>query len=98
MRIKKFQEGGSMPAQGAPAQQEQDPLMMLAQMAAEGLQAQDCQMMAQVCEGLLMLIEQAQGAAQAPVGQAPEGEPVFKKGGKIIVARKGCKSKGKMKK
>ena len=37
----------------------------------------------QVCEGFVALIQQAMGGGPAPVGQAPEGEPVFKKGGKI---------------
>lgn len=81
--IKKFQEGGpmegpeAMPAE-APAPQG-DPLMMLAEMAAQALQAQDCNAMAQVCEALLQLLQQA-----GP--QEPAGEPVFRKGG--ILARR----------
>lgn len=82
----KFQEGGAMPAEapmeapeaGAPAEGGQDPLMMLAEMAAQALQAQDCQMAMQVCQGFMQLVQQM-------AGPAPEeqGEPVFKKGGKL---------------
>ncbi len=70
--------------QEAPMGGDQDPLLMLAQMAAEGLQTQNCEMMGQVCEGLLMLIQEAQAGMQQ---QAPQGEPVFKRGGKIIARR-----------
>lgn len=85
MKIKRFQEGGSVDpamapeaAQTAPEQgAQQDPLMQIAEMFAQGLQAQDCQLLAQGAEMFLQLISQAQGAG------APQGEPVFKKGGKI---------------
>ena len=93
--IRKFQEGGAAPAgpaAGAPAGREQDPVQMLAEMAMQALQGQDCQMAMQVCEGFVALIQQAMGGGPAPVGQAPEGEPVFKKGGKIA-GRKKCKKK-----
>lgn len=59
----------------------QDPIMMLAQMSAQALQAQDCQMAMQVCEAFIQLIQQAQGGA-APA--EPQGEPVFKKGGVLV--------------
>ena len=66
---------------------------MLAEMAAQALQTQDCQAMAQVCEGFLALLQQAMSEGpQGPVGQAPEGEPVFKKGGKMV-GRKKCAKK-----
>lgn len=90
--IKKFQEGGAAPTAapaGAPAGSEQDPIQMLAEMAMQALQGQDCQMAMQVCEGFVALIQQAMGG-----GQAPEGEPVFKKGGKIA-GRKKCGKKEK---
>lgn len=80
-----------MPA-AAPAQG-QDPFQMLAEMAVQALQGQDCQMAMQVCEGFVSLIQQAMGEAQAPVGQAPEGEPVFKKGGKLVKRKKCGKKK-----
>lgn len=95
MKIKKFQEGGAMPAgEAAPMGPEggQDPLMQIAEIFAQGLQGGDCQMLAQGAEMFLQVIAQAmgQGGPQGPVDQAPEGEPVFKKGGKLI-KRKKCK-------
>lgn len=89
--IKKLQEGGAMP-EATPAQG-QDPFQMLAEMAVQALQGQDCQMAMQVCEGYVALIQQAMGEAQAPVGQAPEGEPVFRKGGKLVKRKKCGKKK-----
>ena len=95
MKVKKYQEGGSAPIPAAPAgpQGGQDPLQMLAEMAAQALQAQDCQAAMQVCEGFLALLQQAiSEGPQGPVGQVPEGEPVFKKGGKMV-GRKKCAKK-----
>lgn len=95
--VRRFQEGGAMPAedpamaeapmedpgmQGAP-EQGGDPLMQLAQMAMQALQGQDCQAAMAVCEGFVQLIQQAQGGG-APQEAAPEGEPVFRRGGKIV--------------
>ena len=83
-----------MPNNAAPAAEpagNQDPIQMLAEMAMQALQGQDCQMAMQVCEGFVALIQQAMGG-QPPVGQAPEGEPVFKKGGKLK-GRKKCAKK-----
>lgn len=83
--VKKFQQGGEIspeePAapESAPADG-QDPLMMLAEAAAQALQAQDCQIAMQVCQGLLAMLEQTSGEA----AQAPEGEPVFRKGGVLL--------------
>ena len=94
IKIKKFQEGGAMPAPEAPAQEGapagapapeqggQDPLMMLAEMAMQALQSQDCNAMAQVCEGFLQLVQQAQGGG-APA-EAPQGEPVYRRGGTLV--------------
>ena len=84
--VRKFQEGGPveqapMPEeqmQEAPAQEEQNPLLILAEGAAQALQAQDCNMMAQVCEGLISLVQQAANAAPA------QREPVFRKGGVLV--------------
>ena len=82
--VKKFQDGGAMapetqgaPApetQGAPAPQggEQDPLMQIAQLAAQALQSQDCQAAMQVCEAFMQIVQQAQGGA--PEEEAPQGE------------------------
>ena len=84
MKIRKFQEGGAVapakaPMGGDPAM-EQDPLMQILQIAGEALQTQNCEAAMAVCEALMMLAQDAQGAA--PMGE-PQGEPVFKKGGKI---------------
>lgn len=89
---RKFQEGGAMmpeegmggapegemPAEGGAPQQGGDPLMQLAEMSAQALQAQDCQMAMQVCEAFLQLIQQAQG------GGAPQEQPVYRRGGKLV--------------
>lgn len=87
--IKKFQEGGAMPAEGAPVEQApeggepvegggEDPLMQLAQAAMQALQSQDCQMAMQVCQAFVQMIQQAQG------GTEQQSQPVFKKGGKLL--------------
>lgn len=96
MEIRKFQVGGEMPtaapaAQPAPAAGN-DPLMEIASMFAQGLQSGDCNMLAQGAEAFLMLLQQAGAPEQAPVGTAPEGQPVFKKGGKMVKrVKKSCK-------
>lgn len=90
--VKKFQQGGQMPAEepmapegGAPEAAPadagaQDPMMMLFEAAAQALQAQDCQIAMQVCQGLLELAQQMSGGAP----QEPQGEPVFRKGGVLL--------------
>lgn len=79
------------PAQQAP--QGGDPLMEIAQIFMQGLQTQNCELLAQGAQAFLMLLQQAQGAEQAPVGE-PQGEPVFKKGGKICGRKKVKKNCG----
>ena len=77
-----FQAGGVAPApQGG-----QDPMVVLMQGAQQAVQAQDCSIAMQVCQ---MLIELA-GGAVAPADAAPvetaapvEGEPVYRRGGKL---------------
>lgn len=96
MKIIKFmQEGGQAPV-ATPATEpagNQDPIQILAEMSMQALQAQDCQMAMQVCEGFVALVQQAMNTApQGPVGEIPEGQPVFKKGGKMI-GRKKCAKK-----
>lgn len=91
---RKFQEGGAMPEDPAmtedmPVEGEApveeapqgggDPLMQLAEMAAQALQSQDCNIAMQVCQAFMQLVQQAQGGG-APAGQ---GQPVFKRGGKL---------------
>lgn len=61
---------------------EQDPIMMLAQMSAQAIQSQDCQMAMQVCQAFLEIVQQMQGGAP----EEPQGEPVYRKGG-ILVRR-----------
>ncbi len=93
---RKFQQGGPVaaPAEGVeepvsqegapeePAPEEggqEDPMMQLAQVFAQGLQNQDCQMLAQGAQMFLQLVEQSQGGG----AEAPQGEPVFRKGGRL---------------
>ena len=90
-KVQKYQEGGQMPMgeeapQGGAPQESQesqeDPIMVLAQMSQQALQSGNCDQMAQVCQAFIELVQQASGggAAQAPEG----GEPVYKKGGKLV--------------
>ena len=84
MVIKKFQQGGEMPS--AAPEQQPDVLMQIAQIFAQGLQAGDCNLLAQGAEAFLGLLQQAQGPA--PVEAVPQGQPVFKKGGKLLKRKK----------
>lgn len=77
--------GGGVPPEAAPAPEQgggQDPIMMLAQMSAQALQSQDCQLAMQVCQAFIEIVQQMQGGAP----EEPQGEPVFRKGG-ILVRR-----------
>ena len=76
-------EGAPEAAQGgAPEQgQGQDPIMQLAQMSQEAFQKQDCNLALQVCQAFMDMMQQAQGGAPQ---EAPQGEPVYRKGGKIV--------------
>lgn len=106
MKIRKYQVGGQVeapvdpamaPEAGAPvAAGGEDPILMLAQAAAQALQTQDANLAMQVCEGLLQLVSQAMGPG--PGAGVPEEAPVFKKGG--ILKKKSLMEKcgGKMKK
>lgn len=82
------------PAAGTPTSPEggQDIVMQIAEIFAQGLQNGDCNMLAQGAELFLQFLSQAIGQTgpQEPVDQVPEGEPVFKKGGKLV-KRKKCK-------
>lgn len=77
--------GGGAPEQGAPEQgaapqQPQDPIMMIAQAAAQALQTNDCQLALQVCQAFLQVLQQMQGGG----GGAPtQGAPVYRRGGKL---------------
>jgi len=84
MKITKFQAGGPVaPAAPAPA----DPMAQMVEMAMAALQNQDCELAMQVCDNLLMMLQET----QPPVNAAPEGQPVFKKGGKMV--GRNCKKK-----
>ena len=63
---------------GAPVEGAQDPMEAIVNAFVQGLQNQDCEMLAQGAEMFLQLIQEAQG------GAAPEGQPVFAKGGKLV--------------
>ena len=78
-----------MPA-GAPAaapQGGEDPMAMLMQGAQQAVQAQDCQIAMQVCQMLLELAGGGAPAEAAPAEAAPapaEGEPVYRRGGRLL--------------
>lgn len=71
------------PAANAAPEQGGDPIMQLVQLAQQALQTGDGQLALQVCEGFLALIQSMAGGAGGPQ-TAPQGEPVFKAGGKIV--------------
>ena len=89
LKVKKFQEGGAMPAEEAPMEQApaqeqaggspEDALMQLAQLAMQALQNQDCESAMAVCQGFVEMIQASQGGG----GAAPE-EPVYRAGGKLV--------------
>jgi hypothetical protein len=54
----------------------------MVQTAMQAVQNQDCEAAMAVCQQLLQLIQQGQGGG-APQ-EAPQGEPVYRKGGKLI--------------
>ena len=73
--------GGAPVDETAPDQGgEQDPIMIIAQMSAQAIQAQDCQMAMQVCQAFLEIVQEIQGGAP----EEPQGEPVFRKGGTLV--------------
>lgn len=93
-KINYLQEGGQIPAEepmeeevpvGQPqeaAPQEQDPMMVMAQLAVQGLQNNDCEALKQMAEMFIQLIQEAQQGGGAPQ-EEPQGEPVYRAGGKI---------------
>ena len=85
--IKKFQEGGATPASEAAAPQQggEDPTAMLMQGAQQAVQNQDCQIAIQVCQMVLEML----GGGGAPAGRpeaggAPQSEPVYRRGGRLV--------------
>lgn len=88
--VLKFQDGGAapapaaepMPADPGAAPEQGSEGVQLAQMAAEALQSGDCNTALAVCEGFMQLVQQA---SQGGGGEgAPQGEPVYKRGGKLV--------------
>lgn len=82
--LRKFQEGGAMPApEGAPAQggDPMEMLMQLAQMAAQALQSQDANMAMEVCNGLVEFVQLIQGQ---PAPEEAPAEPVYRRGGTLV--------------
>ena len=81
-KIGRFQEGGAMPApaEAAPAEAPQggDPMEQVYQMAAEIVQQLGPDAAAMLAQAIM---EMLQGGEAQP---APQGEPVYKKGGKLI--------------
>lgn len=92
INLRKFQDGGAAPAAGAPTDQSQapdqsqgqDPLTQIAQMAMQALQNKDCNAAMQVCAAFVQILQQSQQGQEQGTGQAPEGEPVYRKGGKLV--------------
>lgn len=87
-KTKFLQEGGAMPAEAPAPQGGEDPMAMLMQGAQQAVQAQDCEIAMQVCQMLLELAgAQAAPAQAAPAEAAPapaEGEPVYRRGGRLV--------------
>lgn len=96
--VGKFQQGGQMApmdanAQAVPAEEqqmqgdEQAMMQQLAQMAQEIISQMGSEAAAMLAQ---VIMEMLQGGQQ--VGEEPQGEPVFKKGGKICKRiKKSCK-------
>ena len=95
MKIKAYQEGGQVPAQGAPAQGgAEEQLAQLAQQLVEMLMQQigDPNAVMAVLQMAMEMLQQA--ASQQPVGAAPEeGQAFMRKGG--VIMKCGAKMKKK---
>ena len=82
-KVGRFQEGGAMPApEAAPAEaapQGGDPMEQIYQMAAEIVQQLGPEAAAMLAQAIMEMLQG--GGAEAA---APQGEPVYKKGGKLI--------------
>lgn len=96
--IKKFQEGGQIPAEAnpAPAQEPapqeqggQDPMQMIIEAMVAAVQNNDGQMALQACAAFLQLMQQAQGGGM----EEQPAEPVFAKKGTKLVCKRRIKKK-----
>ena len=86
--IGKFQEGGAMPPQDpAAAQGGGDPMQEILMGCQQAVETQDCQIALQVCQ---IMLEMAGGgaapaeAAPAPAPEEAQGEPVYRRGGRLV--------------
>lgn len=92
INLRKFQDGGAAPVASAPTDQSQapdpsqgqDPLTQIAQMAMQALQNRDCNAAMQVCAAFVQMLQQSQQGQEQGTGQTPEGEPVYRKGGRLL--------------
>ena len=78
MKIKKFQMGGQVAPEVAPAPEQggQDQMMaQLEQMAMEIIQSVGPEGAAMLAEMIMAMLQQ---------GGVPQGQPVFRKGGKLV--------------
>lgn len=83
--IKKFQEGGAAPQAAAQQGGGEDPTAMLMQGAQQAVQNQDCQIAIQVCQMVLEMLGGGGAEGGAPEEAAPaEGQPVYRRGGKLV--------------
>lgn len=96
----KFQMGGEMPQGGeqAPVEQgaaqvgqdEQAAMQQLAEIANSIISQMGPENAAMLAQVIMEMLQSEQ-----PVGEEPQGEPVFKKGGKICKRIKKCCKKSK---
>ncbi len=76
-------EGAPVEGEAPAPSEQQDPMAMLAELAMQALQGQDCQAAMQVCQAILEIMQQT----QAP--QEPQGEPVFARhGAKLTISKR----------
>ena len=81
------EEPAEQPKEGGTPQGGGDPmemLMQIGQMAAQALQSQDCNAAMQACDGIVQFIQMMQQGGGAPQQEAPQGEPVYRRGGKLV--------------
>jgi hypothetical protein len=87
MDVRYLQEGGQMAPEQAPAGG--DPMQQLVSMAQQALQNNDPNMAMQVCQMIMDLASGGQaapggGQEPAPEEEAPAGEPVYRRGGRLV--------------
>lgn len=81
------EEPAEQPKEGDEPQGGGDPmeiLMQIGQMAAYALQSSDCNSAMQACDSIVQFIHMIQQGGGAPQQEAPQGEPVYRRGGKLV--------------